>query len=139
MYVQQHWNVGRPPKITSSAARSSSSRSAAACSDASAPSTLADPPADPSRPGALTAGLNWYRANATPEEELEPTRAFPAVNVLAMGIWSSGDEYLTEEGLIGSGDHVTGPWRYERIERTGHWLQLDAPDGVNKLLLDFLA
>jgi pimeloyl-ACP methyl ester carboxylesterase len=95
--------------------------------------------ADLSRPGALTAGLNWYRANATPEQELERTRPFPAVNVPAMGIWSSGDEYLTEEGLIRSGDHVTGPWRYERIEGAGHWLQLDAPNGVNKLLLDFLA
>jgi pimeloyl-ACP methyl ester carboxylesterase len=89
--------------------------------------------------GRTDRGAELVPREATPEEELEPTRAFPAVNVLAMGIWSSGDEYLTEEGLIGSGDHVTGPWRYERIERAGHWLQLDAPDGVNKLLLDFLA
>ena len=62
-----------------------------------------------------------------------------AVGVPAMGIWSSGDPYLTEEGLLGSGDHVTGPWRYERIEGAGHWLQLDAPNRVNKLLLDFLS
>jgi hypothetical protein len=33
---------------------------------------------------------------------------------------------------------VTGPWRYERIEDAGHWLQLDAPNKVNDLLLDFL-
>jgi hypothetical protein len=33
---------------------------------------------------------------------------------------------------------VTGPWRYERVEDAGHWLQLDAPDKVNDLLLDFL-
>lgn len=95
--------------------------------------------ADLSRPGALTAGLNWYRANATPEQELERTRPFPAVAVPTMGIWSSGDAYLTEEGLLGSGAHVTGPWRYERIEDAGHWLQLDAPVLVNKLLLDFLS
>jgi pimeloyl-ACP methyl ester carboxylesterase len=95
--------------------------------------------ADLSRPGALAAGLNWYRANATPEQELERTRPFPAVRVPALGIWSSGDPYLTEEGLLGSSDHVTGPWRYERIEGAGHWVQLDAPDRVNKLLLDFLS
>jgi pimeloyl-ACP methyl ester carboxylesterase len=95
--------------------------------------------ADLSRPGALTAGLNWYRANATPEQELERTRPFPDVGVPTMGIWSSGDAYLTEEGLLGSGDHVTGPWRYERIEGAGHWLQLDAPNRVNNLLLDFLS
>jgi pimeloyl-ACP methyl ester carboxylesterase len=94
--------------------------------------------ADLSRPGALTAGLNWYRANATPAQELARTRPFPAVQVPTMGIWSSGDNHLTEEGMIGSGDHVTGPWRYERIEDAGHWLQLDAPHRVNELLIDFL-
>jgi pimeloyl-ACP methyl ester carboxylesterase len=95
--------------------------------------------ADLSRPGALTAGLNWYRANATPAQELERTRPFPVVDVPTMGIWSSGDNYLTEDGMLGSAEHVTGPWRYERIEGAGHWVQLDAPERVNELLLDFLA
>jgi pimeloyl-ACP methyl ester carboxylesterase len=94
--------------------------------------------ADLSRPGALTAGLNWYRANATPEQELERTRPFPPIGVPTMGIWSSGDRFVTEDGMIGSAEHVTGPWRYERVEGAGHWLQLDAPHRVNKLLLDFL-
>jgi pimeloyl-ACP methyl ester carboxylesterase len=94
--------------------------------------------ADLSRPGALTSGLNWYRANATPAQELERTRPFPAVHVPTMGLWSSGDNYLTEDGMLRSGEHVTGDWRYERIEGAGHWLQLDAPERVNELLLDFL-
>ena len=29
------------------------------------------------------------------------------------------------------------PWRYERIEGASHWLQLDEPERVNALLLDF--
>lgn len=95
--------------------------------------------AELARPGALTAGLNWYRANASPRQELERTTPFPAVDVPTMGIWSSGDAYLTEEGMLGSAEHVTGPWRYERIEGAGHWLQLDAPERINELLLDFLA
>ena len=37
-----------------------------------------------------------------------------------------------------SGAHVDGTWRYERIEGAGHWMQLDAPERVNELLLDFL-
>jgi pimeloyl-ACP methyl ester carboxylesterase len=94
--------------------------------------------ADLSRPGALTAALNWYRANASPEQELRRTRPFPAVDVPTMGIWSSGDNYLTEDGMIRSGEHVTGTWRYERVEGAGHWLQLDQPDRLNELLLDFL-
>ena len=94
---------------------------------------------DLSRPGALTAGLNWYRANARVDQELERTRPFPGVDVPTMGVWGSGDNFLLEEGMLGSGDHVTGTWRYERIEGAGHWLQLDAPERVNELLLEFLA
>ncbi len=33
----------------------------------------------------------------------------------------------------------TARWRYERIDGAGHWMQLDAPERVNALLLDFLA
>jgi pimeloyl-ACP methyl ester carboxylesterase len=95
--------------------------------------------ADLARPGALTAAMNWYRANATPAQELERTRPFPAIVAPTMGLWSSGDSYLTEGSVQGSAEHVTGPWRYERIEGASHWLQLDAPDRVNELLLNFLA
>ena len=49
-----------------------------------------------------------------------------------------GDDYLIERGMTESGAHVAGRWRYERIEGAGHWMQLDAPDRVNALLLDFL-
>ena len=95
--------------------------------------------ADLSRPGALTAALGWYRANAAPAKELKWTRSFPAVAAPTLGIWSTGDNYLLEEGMTASTDHVTGPWRYERVEGAGHWLQLDAPTRVNELLLEFLA
>lgn len=32
-----------------------------------------------------------------------------------------------------------GPWRYERLDGPGHWLQLEAPSEVNRLLIDFLS
>ena len=89
------------------------------------------------RPGALTAGLGLYRANLHPRGELEP-RMLPPVSAPTLGLWSSGDRYLTEAAMERSGDHVTGPWRYERIEGASHWLQLDAPDRVNRLLLEHL-
>jgi pimeloyl-ACP methyl ester carboxylesterase len=86
----------------------------------------------------LTPGLNWYRANLHPRGELE-RRALPPVQADTMGIWSDGDAYLTENGMKRSGEHVTGSWRYERIEGASHWMQLDQPQRVNELLLDFLA
>ena len=93
--------------------------------------------ADLSRPGALTAGLNWYRANLRPERELA-TRDFPVVEAPTLGLWSSGDNYLTEDPMLRSSEHVSGPWRYERIEGASHWLQLDAPERLNELLLEHL-
>jgi pimeloyl-ACP methyl ester carboxylesterase len=94
---------------------------------------------DLSRPGALVAGLNWYRANLAPERELADRPPVPAVTAPTLGVWSSGDRYLTEDGMLRSAEHVTGPWRYERIEDASHWLQLDRPDEVNELLAGFLA
>ena len=93
--------------------------------------------ADLSRPGALTAGLSWYRANLHPSIQLRPRREYPKVTAPTMGVWSSGDHYLTEEPMVRSGEHVAGPWRYERIEGASHWMQLDAPERVSELLVEF--
>jgi pimeloyl-ACP methyl ester carboxylesterase len=94
---------------------------------------------DLSRPGALTAGLNWYRANLAPQLELERRTPVPPVAAPTLGLWSSGDNYLTEAGMVRSADFVTGPWRYERIEGASHWMQLDEPELTNRLLLEFLS
>jgi pimeloyl-ACP methyl ester carboxylesterase len=93
--------------------------------------------ADLSRPGALTAALNWYRANVHPRTWLEPAIPFPPVQAPTMGVWSSGDFALDEAGMTGSDRYVDGGWRYERIEGPGHWMQLEAPDQVSELLIDF--
>jgi pimeloyl-ACP methyl ester carboxylesterase len=89
-------------------------------------------------PGALTASLGWYRANAHPRSLVGEPSQLPPVTRPVLGIWSDGDPALTERQMVTSKDHVGGPWRYEKIEGAGHWMQLDAPDKVNGLLLDFL-
>ena len=94
---------------------------------------------DLSRPGALTAGLNWYRANAHPARWIEPPLEWPPIEVPVMGIWSTGDFALTEQQMTESERYLEGPWRYERVDAPSHWIPLHAPDELNKLLLDFLA
>jgi pimeloyl-ACP methyl ester carboxylesterase len=86
----------------------------------------------------LTPGLSWYRANLPPESWVAPPVALPPIQAPVMGIWSSGDIALTETQMTDSAENVTGSWRYERIDGPGHWMQLEAPDAVNQLLLDFL-
>jgi pimeloyl-ACP methyl ester carboxylesterase len=86
----------------------------------------------------LTAGLNWYRANLHPREELGRL-PLPPVRADTLGLWSTGDAFLLEPNVTGSEEFVDGSWRYERIEGASHWMQLDAPEQVSDLLLDFLA
>jgi pimeloyl-ACP methyl ester carboxylesterase len=88
--------------------------------------------------GSLTPGLNWYRANASPEVWVGPPVQLPPVQAPTMGVWSTGDIALTEVQMTDSSGNVAGSWRYERLDGPGHWMQLDSPDQVNALLLDFL-
>jgi len=88
--------------------------------------------------GSLTPALNWYRANVPPESWVEPPIQLPPVQAPTMGVWSTGDLALTEVQMTDSATNVAGPWRYERLDGPGHWMQLEAADQVNALLVDFL-
>ena len=55
-----------------------------------------------------------------------------------MGVWSDGDAYLTEEAMRTSGARIKGPFEYEKIVGASHWMMLDKPDALNRLLLRFL-
>jgi len=86
----------------------------------------------------LTPGLNYYRANLHPRTLVEPPLQLPQVQAPTMGVWSTGDMALTERQMTGSEQYVDGSWRYERLDGPGHWMQWEAPEEVNGLLLDFL-
>jgi pimeloyl-ACP methyl ester carboxylesterase len=86
----------------------------------------------------LTPALRLYRANVPPQTLVDPPMVLPQVQAATMGVWSSGDFALTEEQMSDSGAYVSGSWRYERMVGPGHWLQLEAPGEVNRLLFDFL-
>lgn len=96
---------------------------------------------DLSRPGRLTSGFNWYRANMSLENFAGDGRAInlPAVNCPTMGVWSSGDMALGETQMTESARYVSGPWRYERIDDVGHWIPIYASEQLNSLLVEFLA
>jgi pimeloyl-ACP methyl ester carboxylesterase len=87
--------------------------------------------ADLSRPGRLTAGLNWYRANLFDAVR----RHRPPCRVATLGAWSSGDKYLVEDQMFHSGEYMDAPWRFVRLDGPGHWLPLEAPDAVADLAI----
>ena len=103
---------------------------------------------DLGRTGALTAALNWYRANASPDParslvdaipELEAKGLWGPVRVPTLGVSSTDDPHLTSEPMRASDNFVANPadWQYQEIP-AGHWLQLERPELVNPLLVDFL-
>ena len=96
--------------------------------------------ADLDRPGALTAALNWYRANMPPAAfGVTHPSPQPPIGCPVLGIWSDGDHHCGEAQMLASRDHVDGAWRYARVAGASHWIPLDVPDEVNRLLVEFLA
>lgn len=87
-----------------------------------------------SRPGRLTAALNYYRANF----DILIGQRWPSLQMPVMGIWSDGDVALCRAQMADSGHYVDGPWQFEVIKGANHWVGLDAPEKVNSLLLEFL-
>jgi pimeloyl-ACP methyl ester carboxylesterase len=97
---------------------------------------------DLARPDALTAALNWYRASFTSlssdEPPLPPLPPWNPIRAPVLAVWSDGDPFLLEPQMVLSAGYVEGPWRYERLTGAGHWLMLDQPEALNRLLIDFL-
>jgi len=88
------------------------------------------------RPGALTAAMNYYRAafRAAPLLALKARRRIEAPVLM---IWGERDRYLGLHLLSGTEEWVPN-LRVERIPEASHWVQADAPERVNQLLLGFL-
>lgn len=109
------------------------------------------------RPGALTAMVNWYRANLFGRAEGAPDPAGAAggaartgaadgaaelpgdgpLRVPTLVIWGERDAYLGTELLEGLSGRVAD-LRLERLPDASHWVQADAPGRVSRLLLRFL-
>jgi epoxide hydrolase 4 len=86
------------------------------------------------RPGALTAGLNYYRANAGSGARLAISARSGADTLV---IWGEKDPALVIELLDGL-DRVAPHVRVHRLPDVSHWVQNEAPDEVNRVMIDFL-
>ncbi len=85
-------------------------------------------------PGALTAALNWYRAN---DLRVAPAPAGPVV-VPTLYVWSTEDIALGRRAAEATAGYVRGPYRLEVLEGVGHWIPDVASDRLTRLLLEHL-
>ena len=91
------------------------------------------------RPGAMTAALEYYRANIPPGNWLKPPPDLPAVTVPTTIMWADADAYMTPLLLDRSIAKVEGPLEVVMLEGVSHWAQQEAPDLVTAAMRDHLA
>lgn len=97
-----------------------------------------------SEPGALTGGLNYYRANVwrmLRRESASPDAAPRAAQVKCptLFIYGEQDPAILPVTVTDISRYVAAPYTERRIARSGHWVQQEAKEEVNAALLNFLA
>lgn len=90
-----------------------------------------------SEPGALTAMINYYRANVfsrllSPQPETK-------IKVPTLFIYGEKDHAVLPETVQGIGQMIDAPFSEIRIPDSGHWVQQEAPEIVTDALREFLA
>ncbi|MHC1561475.1 alpha/beta fold hydrolase [Actinomycetospora sp. C-140] len=95
--------------------------------------------ADLSRPGALVAGLNWYRANIDPRTFTDDAPlGLPPLTCPVLGMLGEDDVALVEAQMTASRQFVDGPFTYVPVPGGDHWLPVRSADTVTSTLLAFL-
>lgn len=87
------------------------------------------------RPGALTASLNYYRA--LPQSLRQKTRDDVPIHAPVLLLWGERDPFLSVHLTEGLGDWVPN-LSVVRFPDVSHWIQNEAPERVNRLLIEFL-
>jgi pimeloyl-ACP methyl ester carboxylesterase len=84
-------------------------------------------------PGALVAAVDWYRAMSG-----RTSAATPPSSVPTLYVWSDDDPALGPAAAHATADLVTGPYQFEVLHGTGHWIPELAAEQLTPLLLDHL-
>ena len=86
-------------------------------------------------PGAMTAMINYYRANSGMLARWGATP--PVIEVPTLMIWGEADSALGIENTEGYGPLVSD-FTLHRLPGVSHWVQQEAPERVNAILGDWL-
>ena len=93
-------------------------------------------------PGALTGGVNYYRANLRVllgrAFRGRDIRTHERVRVPTLFVFGERDMAIVPETVAGVADYVDAPYTELRLGRANHWVQQEYPAEVNAALLNFL-
>jgi epoxide hydrolase 4 len=91
------------------------------------------------RPGALTGGMNYYRATFRNARALMAIRNHvPVIKSPTMLIWAENDKALGKELTYGLESYFEDELIIKYIPDCSHWVQQEQPLLVNELLEEFL-
>lgn len=91
------------------------------------------------KPKALTAALNYYRANMNPSILFsEKIVAYPKVKVPTLVIWGEKDAALSKDLVANTEEFVDAQYSIKYLPECGHWVQLEEPELVNKHIVEFV-
>ncbi len=96
------------------------------------------------KPGALTGGINYYRAAMREAFKSLLKGETPGgdggkVKCPTLVIWGENDEALGKELTYDFHQEVEGPLEIKYIPNCSHWVQQEQPELVNRYMLDWLA
>jgi epoxide hydrolase 4 len=95
------------------------------------------------QPGALSGAVNYYRANVI--DRLIPSRAKKSgqasgpIRVPTLFIFGEQDFAILPATVRDVGKYIDAPYVEKRIPDSGHWVQNEAAEEVNEMLLEFLS
>jgi len=91
------------------------------------------------RPGRLTAGLNYYRANLRPAAFAAYPPCPKPIKPPTTLIWGDQDPALGRKAVMETGSMVAAPYRLVVLEGAGHWLQFERSDEVSRAIVENLS
>ncbi|WP_448563997.1 alpha/beta fold hydrolase [Trichothermofontia sp.] len=89
------------------------------------------------KPGALSAALNYYRQLFWTWLQ-QGARSLTPITAPTLVLWGEEDAFLSPALLQGLESFVKAPLQIQPIPHCGHWIQMEAPQTVNRALIEFL-
>jgi pimeloyl-ACP methyl ester carboxylesterase len=90
------------------------------------------------KPGALTGGINYYRAMFRNRALLKTRKSLPRIKSPTLVIWAEEDRALGKELTFGMEPYFEDGIEIKYIPDCSHWVQQEQPLLVNQFLDEFL-
>ncbi|MBW4525726.1 MAG: alpha/beta hydrolase [Phormidium tanganyikae FI6-MK23] len=91
------------------------------------------------KPGAIAAAMKYYRQLFLSGNWVRDWMRSPdPISVPTLVLWGDEDSILSPKLMDGIEQWILAPFKFKLIPHCGHWIQQEAPQTVNRELIEFL-